>query len=86
MLVSFEFLVHMLLMSLARSLMAFSKESISNKFDMSKLLVELIMSLMNNSSFILSLTIVLLCILIISSDIGIVTVRGTWLEERHHSR
>ena len=82
MLVSFEFLVCVLSMFLARLFITFSKKGISDKFNMSKLLIESVMSLMNNSFSILFLMIVLLHVLIISSDIEIMTVKGTWSEER----
>ena len=73
-------------MSLARLFIAFSKVDISDKFNTFKLLIEAVTSLMNNSSSMLSLTIILLYILMISSEIGIMTVRDIWSEERCQSR
>ena len=76
MLVGFEFLVHVLSMLLARLLIVLSNKEISSKFDMFKFLIEFITTLINNSSFTLSLLIALLHKLITSSDIGIMIVRG----------
>ena len=84
MLVSFAFLFYILSIFLAKSLTAFSNKGISNRFKTSKFLIVLITSLINSSSLTLFFQIILLYILIILSNIGIVTVKGVWLEERYH--
>ena len=85
MLVNFEFLTQALSMLLARSFTAFSSMGIFDKFEVSKLLMNAVTSLMNTSST-LSLIIVLLHILMFSSMIRIVTVKCTWSDEKCQSR
>jgi len=84
-LIIFEFFAHALSTLLVKSLMIFSKWSISDKFDMSRFLIDAITSWMNCSSLLLSLMIDLFLELMFFSTIGIVIVRSTWLEVRHHS-
>ena len=84
-LVSFIFLLYVLFIFLAKSLTTFFNKEMSNKFDMFKILIKLITSLKSNSSSMLFFWIVLLHMLIISSDIRIVMVKRAWLEERCYS-
>ena len=75
-LVIFEFFTHALSMMLAKLSMVFSKWGISDKFVISRFLINIVMSLMNCSSSLLSLMIDLFLELMFSSTIGIVIVRG----------
>ena len=58
----------------------------SDKFVISRFLIDMVMSLMNCSSSLLFLIIDLFLELTFFSTIGIVIVRGTWSEVRHHLR
>jgi len=82
--VSFVFLSHILSMFLAKLLTAFSNKRMLKRFETSKFLIVLIVLFTNCSSLTLFFQTVLLCILINSSGIGIVTVKGASLEERHY--
>ena len=79
-LIIFEFFTHTFSTILARSFTVFSKWGISDKFVMSRFLMNMIISLMNYSSSSLFLMIDLFLELIFSSTIGIIIVRGIWLE------
>jgi len=79
-LIIFEFFTYTLSMMLARSFTVFSKWDISDKFVMSRFLMDAIISLINYSSSSLFLMIDLFLELIFSSTIGIIVVRGMWLE------
>ena len=81
-LIIFEFFAHTLSMLLAKFLMVFFKWGISDKFDMSRFLIDMIISWMNCPSSSLSLIIDLFLKLTFFLTIGIVIVRGVWLEVR----
>jgi len=85
MLVSFTFLFHALSMFLVKLLTTFSSTWMFKRFEMFRLLIALIVSFTNWASSALSFWIVLLHVLMNSSKMGIVTVKGVWSNKRHYS-
>ena len=74
-LVSFAFLFYALSMFLVKSLTTFFNERMSKRFEISKFLIVLIVLFTNCSSLTLFFQIVLLCVLINLSEIGIMMVK-----------
>ena len=85
MLTNFMFLFHTLSTLLVKLLTAFSSMGILERFEMSSFFIALIISLTKISSSLLSFLMDFLCILMNSSDIGIIIDRGAWSDERCHS-
>jgi len=81
-----EFFSQALLTTLANLLMTLSKLAIFSKLDILRFLTEVVTSLMKNTSFLLSLMIEHLVVLVLSSMMGILMVRGAWSNVNHQSR
>lgn len=75
MLMIFKFFSQALLTMLAKSLTALSKLAISDRLDILRFLMDVVMFLMKNASSLLSLMIECLVELTLSSTIGIVMIR-----------
>jgi len=82
----FKFFSQVLLTALAKSLTALSKLVISDRLDILRFLMDIVMSLMKDASSFLFLMIECLVELTLSSTIGIVMIREVWSSMRHHSR
>ena len=84
-LIIFEFFIHDLSTMLAELSTVFPKWGMSDKFVMSRFLMDMITSLMNCSFSLLSLMIDLFLELTFFSMIGIIIVRGMWSDVRCYS-
>ena len=84
-LVSFMFLFHALSTLLVRSLIMFSNIWMSKRLETFKFLIILVVSSKNWAFLSLSFLMLLLHVMMTSSEMGMVTVKGAWSEEKYYS-
>ena len=84
-LVSFTFLFYTSFTLLVRLLTTFSNIWMSKRLETFKFLIMLVVSSKNWASLLLSFLMLLLHVMITSSEIGMAMVKGAWSEERHYS-